>query len=55
MSVQQLFFNDSSDPNVILNLYNGDCPARFQAFATACSDIFGDSGDEVGNIIVIDM
>ena len=50
MSVQELFFNDNSTESVILSLYNGDCPTRFQAYATACSETFGDSADEVNNM-----
>ena len=52
MSVQELFFNDNSTDSVILNLYNGDCPTRFLAYATACSEMFGDGADEVNNIIL---
>ena len=52
MSAQELFFNDNSTESVTLNLYNGDCPTRFLAYATACSKTFGDSADEVNNMIL---
>ena len=55
MSVQQLFFNNTDDSDVILNLYSGDCPARFQAYATVCSDLFGDSSNEVNDNFICDM
>ena len=52
MSVQELFFNDNRTDSVILNLYNGDCPTRFLAYATACSKKFGDGADEVNDMIL---
>ena len=52
MSVWELLFNDNSTDSVILNLYNGDCPTRFLAYATACSESFGDDADEVNNMIL---
>ena len=44
MSVLALFEDNEL---AIVNLYNGDCPTRFHAYASACSELFGDSGAEV--------
>ena len=52
MSARELFFNRDSTDNDIINLYNGDCPTRLLAYATACSESFGDSADEVNNMIL---
>jgi len=43
-SVQELF-NDAEFENVVGNLLNADCPTRFHAYVTACSEVFDD--DEV--------
>ena len=43
--MRALFFEDNEA--AIINLYNGDCPARFYTYATECSEIFGNSSDEV--------
>ena len=37
-SVQEVIFNGNDSLSAILTLYEGDCPARFEEFATACSD-----------------
>ena len=52
MSVRDLFFTDNSTGSELINLHNGDCPTRFLAYATACSEILGDSADEVNNMIL---
>ena len=52
MSARELFFNDNSTESVILNLYDGDCPTRFLAYTTACSETFGNNADEVNNMIL---
>ena len=44
ISIQQLFSGDTSS---LINLYLGDCPTRFQSYATACSEQFGDGANEV--------
>ena len=35
--------------NAIVNLYDGDCPMRFNNYVMVCSDAYG---DEVNNIIL---
>lgn len=37
-NVQEVVFNGNESLSAILALYEGDCPARFEEFATACSD-----------------
>ena len=33
-----MVFNSNDSLSAILSLYEGDCPAKFEAYATACSD-----------------
>ena len=43
-TVQNLF----GDSNVsLVSLYNGDCPTRFHAYATDCSELFGNNSNSV--------
>ena len=41
-------FGDGNDTSLI-NLYLGDCPTRFHNYATACSESFGNSSDDVSS------
>lgn len=43
-AIQQLFGGGAGS---LIDLYLGDCPTRFQAYASACSEQFGNSSDEV--------
>ena len=49
--MRELFYEDNE--YAIINLYNGDCPTRFYAYATECSELFGNNTDEVSNIRMI--
>ena len=46
--MRALFYEGNE--NAIINLYNGDCPTRFYAYATECSELFVNNTDEVSNI-----
>ena len=43
-AIQQLFGGGAGS---LIDLYLGDCPTRFQAYASTCSEQFGNSSDEV--------
>ena len=38
MNVQEVIINGNDSLSGILSLYEGNCPAKFEAYATACSD-----------------
>ena len=38
INTQEVVFNSNDSLSAILGLYEGDCPAKFEAYATACSD-----------------
>ena len=47
-TVQDLF----SNRDAVVNLYDGDCPMRFNDYATVCRDAFG---DQVTNVQCVTM
>ena len=49
-SAEEFFNFNNSNSSVIVSLHTGDCPARLQAYATECSDQYG---DEVSIIIIL--
>lgn len=51
MSVRELFFEDNE--LALMNLYSGDCPTRFHAYATACSEMFGNSSAEASTTYML--
>ena len=38
MNVQEVIINENDSLSAILSLYEGNCPEKFEAYATACSD-----------------
>ena len=38
MNVQEVILNENDSLSAILSLYEGNCPAKFEAYVTACSD-----------------